>query len=325
MTEPIAINKALSGRYRDRLFNPQGYLLWQSSWCSNRILHNCDRLLAALLKGEVGMQGLLYWAVGEGQPSWDALLPNPEPTNTRLTQEVVRLPLAPGQINYIDAQDNSSTTPTQRLEILLDLDGSTLVESGFQSLREFGLFGGNATLTPNSGFMINQVIHPRIDVAPGMILSRTLQLTFTLSDETAVGSLTFTGPRAALPVTAIDGVGIEYTSDFASAGVTNVAAVAQLDPRRAIGRIPEGKLREFRAKARLVLSQPTDLGELVPLASTTVADFLRTPAAALLAGEQVSGVSQQAIVQWQAQLENVHMALDETHLQQISLGELISA
>ncbi len=179
------MSKAIRGRYCDRLFNHQGSLLWQSSWRSNRILNNCDRLLAALLKGEVGMQGVLYWAVGEGQPSWDVLLPNPQPTNTRLTQEVARLPLAPGQINYIDDQGNSSTTPTQRLEIRLDIDGSTLVDSGFQSLREFGLFGGDATTAPDSGFMINQVIHPRIDVAPSMTLSRTLQLTFTLSDETA--------------------------------------------------------------------------------------------------------------------------------------------
>lgn len=178
------MSKAISGRYRDRLRDRQGSLLWKSGWRSNRILNNCDRLLAALLKGEVGMQGLLYWAVGEGQPSWDALLPNPQPTNTQLTQEVARLPLASEQIDYIDDRGNSSTTPTPRLEIRLDIDGSTLVDSGFQSLREFGLFGGDATIAPDSGFMIDRVIHPRIDVAPGMILSRTLQLTFTLSDET---------------------------------------------------------------------------------------------------------------------------------------------
>ena len=181
----MTMTKAMSGRYQDRFFNHQGILLWQSSWRSNRILNNCDRLLAALLKGEVGMEGLLYWAVGEGQPIWDDLLPNPQSTNTQLTQEVARFPLAPGQINYIDDQGNFSIIPTQRLEILLDIDGSTLVDSGFQSLREFGLFGGDATTAPDSGFMINQVIHPRIDVAPGMTLSRTLQLTFTLSDETA--------------------------------------------------------------------------------------------------------------------------------------------
>jgi hypothetical protein len=176
------MSNRLSGRYQDSLFNTQGRLLWQREWCHNRILNNCDLLLAVLLKGEAGMRGLLYWAVGQGQSNWDTLLPNPQSTNTQLTHEVARLPLTPAQIHYLNDAGVISPTPTPRLEVRLDLEGSTLVANGFQSLREFGLFGGNATTAPNSGLMINQVIHPRIDVAPGMTLSRTLQLTFTLSD-----------------------------------------------------------------------------------------------------------------------------------------------
>ncbi len=332
---------AIRGRYRDCLLNPQGTLLWQSNWRSNRILNDCNRLLAALMKGETGLQGLLYWAVGTGQASWDALMPNPQPTTTQLEQEVARFPLAAGQIEYVDEQDHASPTTTPRLAIRLDLEGSALVSRGFQSLREFGVFGGNATAAANSGLMINQAIHPRIDVSPGMTLSRTLVLTFTLSEHLPGGdrtlaepqaappaasdrNLSWTGPRAVLPVSALHGVGKGYASTLEAAGVADLAAMAQLEPNQAIGRLSTAKLREFRAKARLVLSYPTDLGELAPLADLSVAEFLHSPAAAI-ANMQPSSIALPIVVQWQIQLDSIQLALDDDQLKQMTLGELIGA
>ena len=96
------MNQTISGRYQDCLLSEPGTLLWRRSWCSNLILHNCNRLLAALMKREADMGGLLYWAVGAGEPGWDALMPNPQPTNAQLTQEVARFPLTAGQLDYLD-------------------------------------------------------------------------------------------------------------------------------------------------------------------------------------------------------------------------------
>jgi hypothetical protein len=339
---------AMKGRYRDELRNPEGRLIWQSGWLSNRILHNCSRLLAALLKGEANTQGLLYWAIGEGERGWDGRMPNPQPANTRLTCEVHRLPLA-GQVIYIDDQNEPSMEVTNRLEVTITIDGDTLVSSGFQPLREFGLFGCDATMVANSGLMINQVIHPRIDVAPGMRLLRTLHLTFAaeiiqaqvstllprppppahtepgFSPEAATSSLILTGPRAALSTVSIDGVGLQYAAELAAAGVHTVSTLAQVDPAQRIGTIPEGKLREFRAKAKLVLGLPHDLGALSPLATVTVGSFLRQAAGRLVQGTASPDVAAEAVHQWQAQLESVQMALDEAHLQKMTLGELVSA
>ena len=91
---------------------------------------------------------------------------------------------------------------------------------------------------------------------------------------------------------------------------------------KTIGSIPEGKLREFRAEARLVLSQPIDLEDLTPFANLSVFEFLRQPAYSLIEG---SDIPLKAVIQWQSKLDNLHMALDEAHSQQIKLGELISA
>ena len=175
------------------------------------------------MRGEPNIQGLLYWAVGEGKPSWDTLLPNPTPKDTQLTQEVKRYELFPEQISYLADHSNHTSEPSNRLEISLNIDGSTLVDSGFQSLREFGLFGGNATPDPNSGFMINRAIHPRIDITPEMTLSRTLQLTFKLTEYDSFATTVFTGQRSAFPVSFIDGVDSEYEKDLTKYGISTLA------------------------------------------------------------------------------------------------------
>jgi len=48
-----------------------------------------------------------------------------------------------------------------------------------QPLREFGLFGGDATRTPNSGYLIDYAIHPRVDLTRTMTLTRTVRQSYT--------------------------------------------------------------------------------------------------------------------------------------------------
>jgi hypothetical protein len=130
------------------------------------------------MKGHPDIGGILYWAVGEGEKGWDALCPSPNLGDSQLVTEIARQALAPEQIVYLDATNQESETPTRCREITAEFQGTDLASNGFQSLREFGLFGGDATEEPDSGFMIDYVIHPRIDLSSEAKLGRKLRLTF---------------------------------------------------------------------------------------------------------------------------------------------------
>lgn len=183
----------ITGTFYDILADSQGQALWESGWRSNIIVHNGDRLLAALMKGHAGLQGILYLAVGEGEEEWDSKLPPPDVSASQLSSEVLRLALGPDQIVYLENQKVPTTEITDCLEITADIKGEDLTPHGFQSLREFGLFGGDATDKPNSGFMIDYVIHPRIDLTPDATLTRRIRLSFRNSQ---AGTLTSVSRRA---------------------------------------------------------------------------------------------------------------------------------
>ena len=168
----------IKGYYQDVLIDTQGQARWDSGWHSNLIVQRCNLLLAALMKRHEGMQGILYCAVGEGEDDWDSSRPIPLLTNSRLTSELARQALTQDQITYLDNAGQPTESPANHLEITVDLRGEDIVTNGSQPLREFGLFGGNAAVEPNSGFMINHVIHPRIDLTSGLTLTRKLRLIF---------------------------------------------------------------------------------------------------------------------------------------------------
>ncbi|HUX76173.1 MAG TPA: hypothetical protein VMY40_05990 [Anaerolineae bacterium] len=172
------MTQLIKGCYHDVLTDSQGRVQWEDGWRPNLIVQPCSVLLAALMKGHPALQGILYWAVGRGEKDWDALCPSPRPDDTHLAAEIARQALTPEQIVYLDDADQESDVPTNCLEITAEFKGEDLVSNGFQSLREFGLFGGDATGAPDSGFMIDYVIHPRIDLSPGDTLERKLRLTF---------------------------------------------------------------------------------------------------------------------------------------------------
>lgn len=241
----------IQGYYHDVWTDSQGRTRWDSGWHPNRVVHTCSLLLAALLKREEGMQGILYWAVGEGERGWDTLCPSPQLDDTQLAAEVARQALIPEQIVYLDDAGVPSGSPTACLEVTAEFAGEDLVSSGFQSLREFGLFGGNATDALDSGLMIDYVIHPRIDLTPGDTLTRRLRLTSAASTAQQIEALA--GFGADLPVSSLDGVGDAYTRALNEHGIHSLGDLATIDPLRPVGNIPPVKLQEFRAKARLVM------------------------------------------------------------------------
>lgn len=311
---------AIYGCYRDKLFNLEKCVVWEHSWLSNLIVQDCNPLLAGLMKRDEGMQGIQFLAIGVGDDNWDQEPPQPLWTSSQLTSEVGRQSIAPNQIVYLDSTGQPTPNPTNRLQVTAEFRGEDLVENGSLSLREFGLFGGNATLVPNSGFMINQVIHPRIDLTSGMTLVRQVRLAFASGAMRQENEIGF---GAALPVISIDGVGEEYATDFEDGGILNLSDLVESDPLVSVGNIPLVKLREFRAKARMVMRTSIVLGSLSPFAGHTISGFLIEPPDDLAEELNAPDVTSEMIVHLQEILAVLQVALDDAQLQIITLGDLI--
>jgi len=147
------------------------------NWIPNRVVNQFYVLVGGLLKGQYQWNGIQYWAIGSGEASWDALNATERAAKSLLTlttlySEIVRV--VPS-LMYLDDSDTIVTGPTHRLQISAVFGTSV---SGY--LRELGLFGGTATSTVNTGYMLNHRAHPVIGLnilAPETILNRILRLT----------------------------------------------------------------------------------------------------------------------------------------------------
>jgi len=217
----------LKGSYCDILTDSNSRVLQNSGWRPNLIVHTCNVLLAALLKRHKDLKGILYLAIGEGENNWDSSRPAPLPTTTRLAKEVSRNKLVEGQILYLNAAGQSET-PTNQLEITTLFKGEDFASD--QPLREFGLFGGDATDDPDTGYLIDYVIHPRVDLTRTMTLTRTVRLSFTAGGVPG-GEPTVFGGRfgAGLPVASIDGIGDEYAAKLGENGIHSLGDLARID------------------------------------------------------------------------------------------------
>ncbi len=308
------MTQLIKGYYHDILTGPQGQIQWDSGWRPNLIVQQCHRLLAALMKGHQGMRGVLFWAVGEGQERWDSLSPSPVPTDFQLCNEIARQALATEQIVYL--AEEPTTTISDQLEIGAEFTSEDFGAHGVQTLREFGLFGGDATDTPNSGFMIDYVIHPRIDLRPDMTLKRTLRLNFQagLSQQEE-----WVGVGDALPVVNIDGVGNQYAKALSRAEIRTLADLVAFDPLQPVRRIPPGKIREFQAKARMAMRLRIRLSSFTPLANQSISQILKEDPEDLAAAPDITPTM---VRQLQNELALLQVALDEKRLQQITLGSL---
>lgn len=170
--------RMITGQFRDLIVDEAGRVLYDSGWNNNAIMSGARVLLASLAKGAPAA-GVQYWAVGDGIPAWDQVPPAPT-DRTKLQSELDRQPIPGVQIQFWNpqwqtpGQDVASANPTNVLDIRVEF--STTVEG--KVLREFGLFGGNATVAKDSGLLINHKIHPPLQVPKGAKLQRRLVLTF---------------------------------------------------------------------------------------------------------------------------------------------------
>lgn len=143
----------------------------------NLVVNKFYDLVGGLLKGQASFGGILYWAIGEGEgTSWDSLTPAERDakslvTLTTLYNEIARVAVS---ISYLDAALSPTSTITNRLQITASFGASL---SGY--LREFSLFGGDATVSLDSGYMVNHKAHVVIPFNIGggaSVLNRMIRL-----------------------------------------------------------------------------------------------------------------------------------------------------
>ena len=147
----------------------------------NLIVIGFGLLVASLLKGDPTFGfPIQYWAVGEGEGDfWDDLSVEARQAKsifslTSLYNETFRVSTS---IIFIDENaDPVSPGPSNRIEVQ-----STFGPDVIGPLREFGIFGGDASTTLDSGIMIDHKSHTVINVNnnPGQqnVLIRALRIT----------------------------------------------------------------------------------------------------------------------------------------------------
>lgn len=143
----------------------------------NLVVNSFLNLVMCLLKKQSGYTGIKYWAIGAGSQSWDSNIPNPELGATRLTNEIGRIAIQENEISFLDKEYNVVSSPTNILQISHTFGASEC--NGVW--REFGIFGGNATESPNSGIMINKRHHAVITKTSDMTVERIMRFTLNLS------------------------------------------------------------------------------------------------------------------------------------------------
>lgn len=141
----------------------------------NLVVNSFLKLVMALCKGQSGYGGISYWAIGSGATSWDTSMPDPEINSSRLTAEIGRVPISASDIKFLTVDLVETSSPTNILQIK-HIFGPSDCNGKW---REFGLFGGNASGTANSGIMINKRHHSVITKTNEMSIERTM--TFTLN------------------------------------------------------------------------------------------------------------------------------------------------
>lgn len=285
-----------------------------AAWRKNLIVSSAWPLVAALLRNEPGMRGILYCAVGEGDPAWDRAPPDPTPDTTRLTKEIARVALADADVRYLDAAGRAVRTPTHRLALTVTVGpaGQT------RRLREFGLLGGDAVAAAGSGRLINYAIHPVIELRPGQTLKRYIRLSFR------PGGAAVPGAGADLPrhwlgdeaVTVIDGVGAAIAEALRKNGVSSVRQVALLDVTRRPAGVSNSRAVELRAKARLALQTAGQLTAAPGLDQETVDQ--------VLSGDAGGTVPADTLERLRGELGVLQVALDARFLRRMTLQALRS-
>lgn len=164
----------MTGHITDKIY--KGGELVETIEGHNLVVNSFLNLVMCLIKQQSGFSGIQYWAIGSGASSWDSNMPTPELTATRLTNEVGRVPISASEIKFLTPSYEESATPTN----IIQIQHTFTPEECNGEWREFGIFGGNATETANSGIMLNKRHHAVITKTEDMTIERTMRFTLSL-------------------------------------------------------------------------------------------------------------------------------------------------
>lgn len=306
----------IRGRYRDVVRDRRGRPVADRGWASNTLVYSVWPLIAGRLRNDRALEGVTYCAVGAGDPSWDQRMPAAARASVRLVAETLRVRLKDEDLTYLDGGGRPVKHPTARLQAR-----AALVAVGEAlTLREFGLYGGTASDAPDSGYLINYVVHPRLDLRVGQTLVRRVQLSFRPGDAPVQPDWLHVPahPLGSSPVTVIDGVGKAIAQALSGGRVHTVAELARIDPTRRRGSVPLAKLVELRAKARLALRSASDVGLIPELQDRRLSAILATSPAAL-AREVAAPAS--AVERLYEQLSVLQLTLDTHTLRGMTLAD----
>ena len=169
----------IKGIYRDRLWAPDGQLIFDSDWRSNMVVLKGRQLLAGFMKNEATAHGIQVMKIGRGQASWDTV-PPPAPDPKTITQLVdpnpFLVPPANVSLTYLTDLDVPIVQVTNRLQITVVLGPNmpTPATDPPFPMREFGLFGQ----LNNNDFMIDYIRHPLIEKDGLVTMERKVRLIF---------------------------------------------------------------------------------------------------------------------------------------------------
>jgi len=175
----------LVGRWINKI-RKVGETEWQThdegeiDWGYNQIQNTFATLLASLCRDEHLAEPyhgrIAYMAIGSGLVGWDASPPAQPYANTTLTTEYFRKFIPQADIVFIDPITNIATggVPSSKLEITVEL----LSVEANGTLREFGLFGGDGTISLDSGDMVNWIVHSKIVKDSSLEIQRIVRLEF---------------------------------------------------------------------------------------------------------------------------------------------------
>ena len=140
----------------------------------NVITLDASVLVARLIKDSTATSGLLYLAVGTGATGWNLQKP-PAGTNTqtRLENELFRKTFAQTAFIKTDGSGDESSTPTNIVDFVTTYEAGEAVGP----LVEMGLYGGDATGTPNSGTLFNYKTFPVINKSAASRLTLVWRIT----------------------------------------------------------------------------------------------------------------------------------------------------
>ena len=165
----------IKGEFQDTIIHTDTGKVEVKEWDTNIIVDSITNLSTALLKAQSGYSAISYWAIGSGLGSWDNVSPTPASvSDTKLTTEFFRKFIPLPNIVWVNSGGGVSVSPTNRLRISLTFADTEAVGTW----REFGIYGGNATATKDSGIMINHKNHGMLVKTNAMIVERQIVFTF---------------------------------------------------------------------------------------------------------------------------------------------------